>query len=395
MTRLMLLFALVLIQALTNTVRLAAQQPNLGGDDALTIRVYRVSDLVLSRPDHPYTGLQLPGKSRESALLGGLGGGGGFGGGGMGGGGGGSGGFFAVSEGVLGQFGGAGGGSAGMAGGGMGGFAEATQGGSGTSSAAIAMDELIVAITSTVSPDTWSQMGGPAVITALRGMLIVKQTAAAHVEIEKLLDALRLDGGVLRGVTIRAWWLSLDEPGLRALLDPSPAAVGRRLVRVDALSDLAGSTIRYRGEITCFDNQAVHIISGEVKTLVRGATPVVGGAEVGYQPIVEQLHTGALLELRPSLVDERSVVLDLASFVTEWDRSEEPTDLPSGTIDRPRFVAHQLATTIRAPLGQPVVVGGLTMSQSAADPAGATTPTEPLYLIVEVASTAADDSVED
>jgi hypothetical protein len=310
---------------------------------------------------------------------GGAGGGGGFGGGGAGG-------FFAVPDDVLGQFGGGAGMADGAAGGGMGGPMAAAAGES--SSAAITISELMRAITTIVAPETWSEMGGPGVIVPLRGMLIVKQTQDVHADIEKLLDALRDEGGVLRGVTIRAWWLPLNENQLAELADSDDPRTTGRIARPQVLAELASTAIGYRGEVTCFDNQIVHVVSGEVRTLLQGATPVVGGSEVGYQPIVERLHTGALLEIRPSLVlGADAAILDLASFVTEWRKPEEPTDLPSGPIDRPQFVAHQLATTVRAQLGQPVIVGGLTLSlPTTADDASS----DPLYLILEVTANDAE-----
>lgn len=400
----------VLLSAWSIPAHVSAQAAGGLRNEPLVIRVYRVSDLVLPRPDHPYLGLQLPGKARGSLLGGGLGGfggsgggGGGFIGGGMGGATSGSGGMggmtpagatgggmFAVPDDVLGQFGG--GGASGTGGMGAPGMASSDFGGS--SAVAIPTNELIQTITSVVAPETWSSMGGPAVITTLRGMLIVKQTQAAHAEIGKLLDTLRQEGGVLRGVTIRAWWIPLGAAQLTELLDSRPGAANRRLVRPDALAALAETSAGYRGEVTGFDNQTVHIISGAVMTLVQGATPVVGQGEIGYMPIVERLHTGALLEIRPTLVDEGSVVLDLASFVTEWQEPEAPTELPSGPIDRPQFVAHQVATTVRAPLGQPLVVGGLTVSQSDVGQDGAATPAVPLYLILEVTTTDANATIE-
>jgi hypothetical protein len=349
-------------------------------DQTLVVQVYRVTDLVASPRSRPYDGLQLPGsRSRMSTLgsfeasgMGGAGGGGGFGGGGSGGGGGG---FFAVPDDVLSQFSGEGVTSA---------AGDTYEAAAARPSSGITADDLIEAITSLIAPESWSALGGPGTIVPLGGMLIVRQSAAVHAEIAELLKGLRAAGAVLRSMTVQAQWVLLNDQEFQGLL-AKDADGGRRIDR-EALAALAETAVRYRGEATCFDNQLVHVISGRLQTVLLGTIPVVGGNEVGYQPIVERVHTGALLEVRPSLITgEDAVVLDLASYVTEWGTAEPSTQLPSGAIDRPQIVAHQLATTVRVPLGDPVLVGGLTLDREQA--VQAEQPATQLYLIVEVTST--------
>ena len=54
------------------------------------------------------------------------------------------------------------------------------------------------------------------------------------------------------------------------------------------------------------------------------------------------------------------------------------------TLDRMNLVVQQLATTLRVPLRQPTLVGGLTLEPGAADQQAGVN--QQLYLFVEVAS---------
>jgi hypothetical protein len=253
---------------------------------------------------------------------------------------------------------------------------------------------------------SWAEGDGPGTIVPLGGMLVVNQTPEVHKSIRAFLEEVRAAGDALRTVTIRARWLLLDskqiDPLLRGRSEGKTVGIDRA-----ALDDLTGKVKGYRGEITCFDGQTVHIISGRSRSMVVGAIPVVGGPEaVGYSPVIANPQTGALLQVTPQLMPEsKAVVLDLQSFVT---RSDEPADVfefmgpgrPSGgktegspkqpassspptlTLDRVNLVVQQLATTLRVTLGQPTLVGGLTLESGAGDKEPGSAPQ--LYLFVEV-----------
>lgn len=376
---------------LCDGLRLAAQEDDFV-EPQLSVRVYRVSDLVMSAPAHAYRGIHLPGGSLNDlrGLQGGMGGGGfggsggGFGGGGSGGGAAGGAGFFQVDdEAILPQFAGAGGAGGGMAGGGD--LSGAMGPASGPHSARFGMDDLVMAITRSIEPSSWDSVGGSGTIVTLGGMLIVNQTEPVHIQIEALLDALRAEGGALRTVTIEAQWLLLAESELSGLLVPQGGSW--REVDPTVLATLSDAQRPYRGEVTCFDGQTVHIVSGRTRSVVQGAVPVVGGQEVGYQPIVNFFNAGALLEVTPSLVPGDEVaVLDLQSYVTRWDEPGPPIEFPQAfAIERTNVVVHQFGSTVQAPLGKPIVAGGLTLDTSEGAAAG---DGGQLYLIVTVTSSA-------
>jgi hypothetical protein len=382
----------------------AANKPaapaNAAGKAELMVRVYQVADLVTSPPDYPYRGTEIPTTSQSlgSSGYGGISlGGGGYGGGGLGGGGGGfgGGGFFQVSDTGGGGFGGEGQ----IVQGGLGGFAAPEPGA--TSRKRFTIDDLINAIQSTIEPQSWVDVGGNAVCTPLGGLLIVKQTAAAHEQIENLLRAIQAEAGLMQTLTVQAHWLLLTRDQLAQLQAANAPDQGRPANVVDraALDELARTAALYEGQITCFSEQAVHLVSGDRRLVVTGAIPVVSAATAGYQPVLSAPNIGVLLELKPTLLAHgQAALLDLESTVTALaddeagpipvrvDQSPASGAMPSSgvKVDRLNLETQHLATTVGVPVGQPVLVGGLSVAggvrEPAADPAGA----RQLYLVVEV-----------
>lgn len=345
------------------------------------VRVYRVTDLILPRPDYPYDGSEIPttGSSFNSSPLsefeGGFGGsGGGFGGGGAGGG------FFQVSDGSGFAVGGGGLGTA------AGGIATA-----GNVSPRFSMTDLIEAIQLTIDPSSWDTMGGNAVCTPLGAMLIIKQTTPVHSQIEALLAAIRDEGGSVKTVTVQAHWLLLnaEELGQLANGDDNPLTQVDR----DVLLELAGSRPGYQGRITCFADQTVHLVSGQRRSAVISAIPVVSATAIGYQPIVSLPNIGVLLEVKPTLLpDEAEAVLNLVSTVTSAGDMTETSPMaprvmgPALQLDQINLDTQRLATTIQVPLNQPVLVGGLSMVETNSRANAEEPQRGQLYLIVELSA---------
>jgi type II secretory pathway component GspD/PulD (secretin) len=259
------------------------------------------------------------------------------------------------------------------------------------------MDDLVDLITSTVKPTSWDEVGGPGSIMPTGGMLVVSQTQDVQEAIEKLLADLRIVSPGLRVVTIRAIWLQLDLNQLDQLLGSKPgneAGIDRK-----ALYEMAGKTKGYLGTITCLSGQTVHIASGRSRTAITSAIPVVG-EQVGYQPVTSQPQSGALLQVTPQLLPStQGALLDLCSsvtraadkpetvhFYTDDARATKKTGENAATsrgitLDRVNMVVSQLATTLKVPLGEPTLVGGLTTEGSEGEQQAANTPQ--LYLFIE------------
>lgn len=284
----------------------------------------------------------------------------------------------------------------------------------GTSSARTSIDDLIDAITSTITPEQWDAVGGPASINAVGNSLLVSATEPMHEQIGKLFDAFRQSWGTHRTVSVEAHWLWLTEPQLAAMLETAaPAGETRAFGLVnDAAWQKRGKEpaepAGYHAVITCYNGQTVHVFSGGQKHFVSTLIPVVGDAgqdpgavvppavaapagldptrAVGYQPQVSSVQEGAALQITPMVtVKGKYVVLDIHSRVIHVDdKSTNPRPVadraatPMGSVirdiaaavDRPLMVNHHLETTLRVPADRRILVGGMTFDSrpKAADP---------------------------
>ncbi|NQT13929.1 MAG: hypothetical protein HQ582_14340 [Planctomycetes bacterium] len=385
--------------------------------DDIVIRAYPVADIVTPTTDYPYPGNALPTIGRQvtlNSLFQGASRGGGSGMRGMGGMGGMGygGGMFSVQQ----HMGGGGQPQTEAQAGGRGSVSPRSgQGGSGGGGPSPSnVDELIRAIVTLADPESWSDVGGPGDIAYFGGLLLVLQTPATHKIIEEFLEMIRSEGATARTAIVDAHWLLLESAQLTELLGVDSASHdGRSRLPIDpaALEKLAQEVPGYRGRITCFSGQTVHVASGSRRSVVVGAIPVVGSAPA-YQPIMAVPNLGIILEVTPSLLpgaDE--AILDVYSTVTKWDEPDPPIQIgsrfPAGqqpvgmagetvetpggtasvTVDRINIPTQQLATTLRVPLGKPVLVGGLTLDPAkieSAEPGEANH--RQLYLVVRVSA---------
>lgn len=369
-------------------------------DEAMVLRTYEIGDLVFSVPDYTLEANPTAMRMQNSS---------GFGGGGMGGGGGG--GF----------------GATGFAGG-RGGDAAQSAG-----PAPLTMDSIIQVIVTTVAPDSWREGGGAGQAAALGTTLVVRQSPEAQQAIDQLLTDLRDGSASRRTITIDARWLLLDSDSLEKLT--SAGEDGRLTIDRQALAEFARRPTSLRGFISCFSGQAVYLTSGTVRSNVTSYIPVVGsieppkpevmfaaypgddgvsfvsddqtgrtasGRSVGYQPVIVTNNFGVQIQLRPTrLHPEKAAVVDLRSTITfpgnpaNVGLGDAATNDLAPKVDRIAIQTQEMATTLRVPLGEPVLVGGMThlASEGVAAPAGtadagmiegAATEEQQLYLIMEV-----------
>ncbi len=397
----------LILAVLVFSVPFAARaQPD---EEELTLKIYQVGDLVLNVRDYPYPG----GSDRAPARVGG----------GMG---------------------------MGMGMGGMGGSMEGMGGDMGSppagrttasASAQITMDDLRNAITSVVEPTSWDEVGGPGSVEQLGTSLMIRQTATVHEQIESLLTQLRAETGERQNVAVDARWLFLDSDELDQLI--SPDQEGRPRIDREMLATFTRRPSSIRGLTKCFSGQLVYLVSGTQQNVVSSYIPIVGSLDrpqrqnaqyaslgggarytftaqnplgglqpeasggsrrsVGYQPVVEKPNFGALLEIRPTLISgEEAAIVDLKSTLTgpaePLARSivQRAPEHLAPEVDRVATTNHELATTLRIPLGEPVLVGGLTfvprtigscrlvVEAEAGQPREAPAEPSQLYLILEL-----------
>lgn len=411
MTRFRLLTtSLCLTAFLCSSATVLAQKENPDAEPKMTLKVYRISDLFTPRPDYPYRGgLPTTGalRTQSSESTNNSGPTGGFGSGQSGGGnqgGGGGAGFFQVPDPIprVAQFGGGGG----LGGGGLGGMEGfGMQAGPGLDdSLRFTRDELIDAIVNTVMPDSWEQTAaGDAKCTSLGGLLLILQTEEGHKQIDKLLSDIRTEGGSLHTVTVDATWVSLSAEDFETLTPKKNGQEGE-LSAVDpaTLKKIVENNPSYQGQLSCYNDQTVHLVSGNRRSVVVNAIPTVGFGAIGYSPVVACPNIGVLLQVRPTVDPNRkTAVLNLTSTFTEWqdpgDAVVIKTEFQGGqkdglvlkggasemSIDRVNLKAQHLGTTVRLPVGQPVLIGG--MSHVATDKKlQAQDSARQLYLIIKL-----------
>jgi hypothetical protein len=383
--------------------------------DKLQLATYEVGDLVVSVPDYA-----APESDSDAAkAFGGRGysSGGGFGGGG--------GGYGGVGFGP-------GGAEAGPPA--MGGSPQGGQAAFDPNS--ITLTDLVNVIPRVVLPDTWNVNGtGPGQIEAIGASLVVLQTPEAHELIQGLLHDLRAGSGKRRSVSIDARWVLLNSDEFDRL-QPNLGKAQHPSVDAAVLADFTRRPTSLRGFTNCFSGQSVYLISGARRNVVRSYIPVVGSVErpfgdgdiialtvhaqsdndsspldwvqeggrksVGYQPVIETPNFGVLLKIRPTLIHgEDAAVVDLISTITFPGVSSDssldvpPPDGMAPMVDRLAVDTQELATTLRVPLGKPVLVGGMSYiapaaGATASEPSDAAAPqdeaqeTRQLYLVLEV-----------
>jgi hypothetical protein len=268
----------------------------------------------------------------------------------------------------------------------------------------VALQQVIEA---TVEAQSWSTVGGEGVCKPLGTLLVIRQTMGTHQKILEFLDEVRRSGGSVHAVTVAAYWLSLDATGLAELVGApnAPARVAGRPVNRAALDRLAADAKTVQGQVTCFDGQTVHIISGQGNTISTGINPVVAQGAVAFDPQLTTYHTGAFLQVTPTVsATDDHIVLDLHSTFSMWQKPDDPIDvqgqvgpvtgggkdagLATAKLDRLKLVAQQLSTTLRTRFGQPVLVGGMSTEPGTENSAQ-------LYLVVLAMPEDAVDRWED
>ncbi|HET6327125.1 MAG TPA: hypothetical protein VFG04_20760 [Planctomycetaceae bacterium] len=339
-----------------------AAEPAADDGPKLIVRVYPVQDLLRTQADYPYRGGlngDLPGRqSSPAARGGGAGVGGGMGGGGM----------FAIPSTarppqVLRQFGGGGGGA--------------------VSQNEERENELLEIIDAGVKGN-WGEDGIEKRL--FRGNLIVRNTADVHESLATFLRALRTNGDGGRSVVVEATWLLLTPQQLETLRQPSgDHQASRSAVSRKAFDEVSRQTTAIHGRITCLNGQQVHLATGRRQVISSGGTPTVGVGATGYQPTISVINLGAVLQVTPSISGDSKALVDLQNIVTQWKEPGGPIQVTSQaaagssekqaagpivstmlTIDRADVGTQEWSTTVSIPIGEPVYVGSVTLTNDKA-----------------------------
>jgi hypothetical protein len=240
------------------------------------------------------------------------------------------------------------------------------------------IDPLTQLIMDLLAQGSWREQGGAVGhMRHFASRLVIAQTRENHARIQQLLDEIRQSGGLSQTVSVRATWVRAG--GADA---PAPGS------QVTA-EWLAGQSIYCRGQTVSFSGQVVHIASGRGRAIVSDLTAIVADSAVAFDPEVQRVQSGVSLQVSAQLVPGSELaVLDVQYYLSEWDEpgaaigpvgiAADQEAHHAGLIDRINMLSQQLKTTLRVPLGQPVVVGGMTL-----DPAAGKDGAEQILLVVE------------
>jgi hypothetical protein len=236
-----------------------------------------------------------------------------------------------------------------------------------------------------------------------RGNLIVRNTSDVHEELTAFLRALRTNGAGGRSVIVEATWLLLTPQQLETLRQPSGDNAGSRsIVSRKSFDELSRQTTAIHGRITCLNGQQVHLATGRRQVISSGGTPTVGMAATGYQPIISVINLGAVLQVTPSISGDSKALVDLQNIVTQWKEPGAPIQVTSQvaagssekqaggplvntmlSIDRADVGTQEWSTTVSIPIGEPVYVGSVTLTNDKASHLEAGQNPE-LALVIEV-----------
>ena len=269
------------------------------------------------------------------------------------------------------------------------------------------VEELARLITETIAPESWRDAGGTlGSVRELQGQFIITQTPDNHLRILALLEQFRQARAVQIG--LEAKFVSVDdavlaalpaalratvEGELRAARDPVPvdpdagpelppaAPAGaaakeesklalltpqqvEQLLRAAQASKRAAIITAPR--ITLFNGQSAYVLIANQRAYTADYVTIKeNDGSTRFEPQIGTASSGVVWSVRATASADRKFAtvsmrprLSILESIDEvpWDRS--PPDLKL-TVQRPRILASELATTATIPDGQTLLLGGL------------------------------------
>ncbi|MGA2502120.1 MAG: hypothetical protein ABSH20_30620 [Tepidisphaeraceae bacterium] len=276
-----------------------------------------------------------------------------------------------------------------------------------------AIKDLVINI---VATKTWQENGGTGTISEFDRMLVVSQTREVHLQIEQSLAVLRARRRAAPTLSVELHWLWLDAKQRDRLLPgnatPSDGQVSST-IDPQRLRQIAAEVPGFHGQAACLNGIGTAIAAGDRRAIMASTIPVVGGDCVGYSPVINVPNVGVTAQVRPTFVPgTKTAMLDITSIITRWGparppaiigaawpanrqvvaSSPPPASLPaqdtakpapattpppaapivttrsvhagsaSCPIDQPVMPTQQIGSTLRVPLGRPVIVGSMTFA---------------------------------
>jgi hypothetical protein len=234
---------------------------------------------------------------------------------------------------------------------------------------------------------------------------MISTTERSHEQIENLFSLFRKRWGSLRTVSINAHWLWLTEEQISEATGAEAGGVGK--ITAEAWKELRDAAKQferggYHVALTCYNGQTVSAVAGGQRRFIGKLSPIEMGTDeegesvVGYETETGIIQDGAALQVTPLTTSGgKIVVFDVHTRVNRFEADERKRltatvggkGMPDqaalvsqlvAAVDRPELSSYRLATTLRVPINQRVLVGGMSAS-------GEPQPGEPgLYLFVHL-----------
>jgi hypothetical protein len=190
----------------------------------------------------------------------------------------------------------------------------------------------------------------------------------------------------MRQLRVRLHWVYLDPEQARALEGNNKPSAPQPIDPA-ALAKLGKGIVHEQAEVVCFSGQTITLHSARQHSYVKDFNPVVGDHAVGLDPEINTFDAGLEARLTPTLlIGANEVLVDVSSSATEWGETAPAmvrgaarvaTTQPEGSlamtdtaapveavIQRPSVLQQTFQTTLRVPVGEIMLVGGMTLEPS-------------------------------
>jgi beta-lactamase regulating signal transducer with metallopeptidase domain len=270
-----------------------------------------------------------------------------------------------------------------------------------------AVDAVVRLVTQTIDPDSWRENGGSVgAIKELSGQLVVTQTPENHRDLTHLIE--QLHEGKSIQVTVEGRFISCDDgeidgliarwrkeaaatrPASRPAADPAAAAGGLAKTRpaagdgadpatagvfltnpqadelLAAIQRSPAASVVTAPRLTVFNGQRAYVLVSTQRAYVRDfATVVAAGGETRYEPIIDTVEAGVMLDVQATASANRQYVsLSLRPRLSAMTGKKEVPwpGRPAGstlTVQEPVVKTSELRTLVSVPDGGTVLFGGL------------------------------------
>jgi type II secretory pathway component GspD/PulD (secretin) len=188
---------------------------------------------------------------------------------------------------------------------------------------------------------------------------MVRHTPKVHARIRQMLDALR--SRAASQVVMEMQLLRADDATLRSILAAHGGSVLDEAAekQLKALEESGEMEVVSRGSVTCTNTQRVSLDDVARVVYVQDYDVEIAQGSSIPDPIMQHLPEGLRFDVRPVVAgDGDLVVMEVRADTSKLRRPMGSVVTQLGPIETPVIDVLKLRTTVAAPLGRPVIIGG-------------------------------------